>query len=281
MRFSIFWIGLAAAVSAAAQQVAPDCALVAGWQQQGPVRSFEADNLFEYMDGNAEGYLIYQFQRMKGVSCRQGEVTLIFDISEMADPDSAYGMFAANRDQRQPSEALGMGGQIVPRKAIFAKDKYYVEIAANPAGDHTATLRAFSQAIGKRIQGRTSLPEAISWFPTEKLVRDSIRMVPESLLGLRLLKRGWVAQYESGKAFIMREASPEVAAQTMEKFKARIAQSGQVQAVKIADEGFQATDKYLGRLSVFRKGRYLGGYAGLAEGQDGPALAAALAAKVQ
>ena len=25
-----------------------------------------------------------------------------------------------------------MGGQIVPRRAIFAKGKYYVEIAANP-----------------------------------------------------------------------------------------------------------------------------------------------------
>jgi hypothetical protein len=218
---------------------------------------------------------------MKGVTCHRGEIVLVFDVSEMADPDSAYGMFAANRDQRLPSEAIGMGGQIVPRKLIFAKDKYYVEIAANPAGDHTAVLRAFATAMDKRIQGRTSLPDAISWFPTERLVKDSIRMVPESLLGLRILKRGWVAQYDSGKAFIMREASPEIAAQTMEKLKARIGQSGQVEPAKIGDEGFKATDKYLGKMAVFRKGRYLGGYANLGEGQDGVALAAALAAKAQ
>ena len=263
------------------QGVGPDCSLVPGWPQQGPARSFEADNLFEYMNGNAEGYLIYQFQRMKGVTCKQGEITLVFDVSEMADADSAYGMFAANRDQRLPGEAIGMGAQIVPRKLILAKDKYYVEIAANPAGDHSDALRAFATAMDKRIQGRSSLPEAISWFPTEKLVKDSIRMVPESLLGLRILRRGWVAQYESGKAFIMREESAEIAAQTMEKLKARISQSGQVAVANIGEEGFQTTDKYLGRMSVFRKGRYLGGYANLAAGQDGAALAAALAAKVR
>jgi hypothetical protein len=67
----------------------------------------------------------------------------------------------------------------------------------------------------------------------------------------------------------------------MEKLKARIGQSGQVEAARIGDEGFKAADKYLGRMSVFRKGRYLGGYANLGEGQDGAALAAALAAKVR
>jgi hypothetical protein len=280
MRFPTALILLLPA-TAFGQGVAPDCSLVPGWPQQGPARSFEADNLFEYMNGNAEGYLIYQFQRMKGLSCKQGEIVLVFDVSEMADADSAYGMFAANRDPRLPGEAIGMGAQIVPRKMILAKDKYYVEIAANPAGDHSAALRAFATAMDKRIQGRSSLPDAISWFPTEKLVEDSIRMVPESLLGLRLLKRGWVAQYEAGKAFIMREDSAEIAAQTMEKLKARISQSGPVAAAKIGEEGFQATDKYLGRMSVFRKGRYLGGYANLGEGQDGAALAAALAAKVR
>ena len=281
MRPTIAFILFLAASAAFAQGIAPDCAIVPGWKQHGPLRTFEADNLFEYMNGNAEGYLLYQFLRMKGVSCMRGDITLVFDVSEMADADSAYGMFAANRDQRVPSEAIGMGGQIVPRKFIFAKDKYYVEMTANPAGDHTATLRAFATGMASRIQGRTSLPDAISWFPTERLVKDSIRMVPESLLGLRLLKRGWVAQYDGGKAFIMREASAAEAAQTMVKLKARIGQSGQIEAAKIGEEGFQATDKYLGRMCVFRKGSYLGGYANLGEGQDGVALAAALAAKVR
>jgi hypothetical protein len=80
-----------------------------------------ADNLFEYMDGNAEGYILYNFQAMHGVTCKKGEVTFVVDISDMGDADFAYGMFSANRDLRQPEYRVGMGGQIVPRRLIFAK----------------------------------------------------------------------------------------------------------------------------------------------------------------
>jgi hypothetical protein len=129
----------------------------------------------------------------------------------------------------------------------------------------------------KRISGRTALPEAISWFPTDKLVADSIRLIPESVLGLRLLRRGYVAQYDFGKAFVVAEDSPESAAQVMTKLRARI---GETQPAKIADDAFRATDRYLGGLCFFRKGRYLAGYANLQPGQDPTALAAALAARI-
>ena len=124
-------IGLFAGVLAAAN---PACSLVPGWTQQGEARSFAADNLFEYMDGNAEGYLLYGFQNMHGVTCVKDGVTLVIDISDFGDADSAYGMFCANRDLRKPPAKLGMGGQIVPRRAIFAKGPYYVEIGAEPGG---------------------------------------------------------------------------------------------------------------------------------------------------
>jgi hypothetical protein len=258
-------------------QTAPDCSLVPGWKQHGPVRSYVADNLFDYMNGNAEGYLIYQFVRMQGVTCRSGEKSILIDVSEMANPESAYGIFCANRDPRLTAEKIGMNGQIQPRRAIFAKGKYFVEFAANPAGDHVAALRAFATAMEKRVPGTTELPETVGWFPAEKLVPGSVRLVPQSVLGMSVLKRGYVAEYEFGKACIVTEASPEAAAAVMGKLKARM---GQTEAAVVADEGFQANSRYLGRVSFFRKGRYIGGFANLAEGQDPAALSKMLAARI-
>ena len=123
---------------------APSCALVAGWTQAGQPRTYTADNLFEYMDGNAEGYIQYNFQEMRGVTCKKGETTFVVDISDMSDPDFAYGLFTSNRDLRQPAYKVGAGGQIVPRRLIFAKGQYYVEIAANPEGDYTAVLQQWA-----------------------------------------------------------------------------------------------------------------------------------------
>ena len=265
---------LAFASAAWAAELA-DCHLVPGWEQAGPTREFVADNLFEYMDGNAEGYLIYGFVRMQGATCKSGGDSIVIDVSEMTDPEAAYGIFAANRDPNQPMAAIGTGGQILPRRGTFCKDKYYVELAADPDKDHTPALKAFVAEMERRISGRTTLPDALAWFPADKLV--SVRLVPESVLGLRLLKRGYVAQYESGKAFVVAEASAESASAVMAKLRERF---GATTPAKIADEGFQAKDQYLGGLCFFRKGRYLGGFANLSDAQDGASLATALAARI-
>jgi hypothetical protein len=269
---------LGLALCTAAGAAAPSCSLVPGWTQQGTaVRSFGQDNLFEYMDGNAEGYLLYGFQTMQGVTCEKGGATLVIDISDFGDADSAYGMYSANRDPAKPStDKLGMGGQIVPRRAIFAKGQYYVEIAANPEGDFTATLQQWTAALDKTLAGSSQPPAALAWFSAEK--QQSLRLVPESVLGIRLLKRGYVGQYDYGKAFVVIEDTPASAAEVMEKLRTRF---GATTPAKIGDEAFQATDQYLGRLCIFRKGRYVAGYGNLADGQDGVALAAALAQRIR
>ncbi len=267
----------AAAAVAAAQMPLPDCKLAPGWTQQGELRSFVADNLFEYMDGNAEGYLIYSFEQMKGVNCTQGGVTLTFDVSEMADRESAYGIFMSNRDPKQPVEKLGTAGQIQPRRGTFVKDKYYVEIAANPEGDHTKVLRAFLTEMEKRVPGSSDLPPILTWFPREKLDEASLRLVPQSVLGLGILRRGYLGQYEYGKGFIVTESSPEAAAAVMQKAIARFKETKPAQ---VGDEAFVYTDKYLGRLCFFRKGRYVGGFAHVTEPTAPGEAARALASKI-
>jgi len=260
------------AFSMVAGAAAPACSMVSGWTPQGVARNYGQDNLFEYMDGNAEGYLLYSFQSMQGVTCEKGGVTLVIDISDFGDSESAFGFFSNVRDPGAPVVKLGTSGQIVPRRAIFAKGKYYVEIAANPEGDHTATLKAWTAAIDKTLEGSTEPPAILNWFPKDN--QQGLHLVPESVLGLSLLKRGYVAQYNAGKAFIVQEESVASATALMDKLRARFPGGT---AAKVADDAIQVSDQYLGKLCIFRKGRIVGGYGNIADGQDGVALATALA----
>jgi len=269
---SLVAFGLAAAEDAV---VAPSCGLTPGWTQDGQTRYYTTDNLYEYMDGNSEGYFSYNFQNMRGITCKQGETTFVIDISDMGDADNAFGWFSATRDPRQPSYAVGMGGQIVPRRLIFAKGKYYVEIAANPEGDFTAPLQKWAAALDKIVPGSTSPPAALAWFSTEKL--QLLKLAPESVLGLRILKRGYVAQYDYGKAFVVMEDTPESAAAVMQSIRKRFTDAA---PVKLGDDALQTTDKYLGRLCFVRAGRYIAGYSITAEGMDPVALSAALVQKI-
>ena len=274
MRFWLVLFGLLAV--AGARAAAPSCDMVPGWTQAGEARSYTTDNLFEYMDGNSEGYFSYNFQNMHGVTCKKGDNTFVIDVSDMGDTDNAYGWFSDTRDMRQPQYDVGTGGQIVPRRLIFAKGKYYVEIAAEPEGDHTPDLKLWAAALAKSVDGSTTPPAALSWFPTER--QQSLKLAPESVLGLRLLKRGYVAQYDYGKAFVVFEDTPASATDVMQKLRERFVDTT---PVKLGDEAFQTTDKYLGRLCFIRTGKYIAGYSITAEGMDPAALAATLAAKIR
>jgi hypothetical protein len=267
------------ATTAATSSPVPDCSAAAGWTQAGPARRFEPDTLFDYMNGNSEGYFAYGFALMRGVTCvNAAGDQLVIDVSELGDPERAWGFFVANRDIRSPSESIGSGGQVLPRRATFAKGRFYVEIAASPDKDHREPLRAFVSALAAGAVGEDRVPDAVAWFPRQGLDPDSIRMVPESVLGLRLLKRGFVAQYAVGRAFVVTEASPEAATATLEKLRARFA--GAAPATGLGDEAIAAQDQYLGRLLIFRKGARVAGVANVAEGGDAAPLAKALAGRL-
>jgi hypothetical protein len=262
---------LFAALSAFAQ--APDCSIVAGSKQEGPARHFESDTLFEYMNGNSEGYFLYGFVEMHGITCKLGEATYIVDLSRFQTPELAFGMFTGNLDPRLASEKIGAGGQVVDRKVIFVKGHWFGEIAAEPEGQYAAALRKAALAWAAKLEGTEAAPVELGWFPKEKIQEGSPRLVPQSVLGLRILKRGYVAQYEQGKALIITEETDASAHAVVEKLKERF--TGNTPA-KVADESFTAEDKYLGRICFFRQGRRIAGWTNVPAGADPAEWAARL-----
>jgi hypothetical protein len=86
-----------------------------------------------------------------------------------------------------------------------------------------------------------------------------------------LIASDGAAQDDFGKAFVAYEATPESAAAVMQKLRARF---DPVTAATLADEALAATDRYLGRLFIFRKGRLICGYSIKSGAQDPASLAA-------
>lgn len=268
---------LLASGSVAAQPVL-DCHIVPGWEQSGAIRQYDSGNLFEYKDGGAEGYLIFGFARMSTVDCKSAKSTLTIDLSEMADPDAAYGLFAANLDPTSPILQIGMGGQVQAQSATFAKGNFYVEIvevAADANADDSSTLRSIASTLEVRLPGRVTPPAQLRWFPLGYVA--PIRMVPESVLGLRELKRGYVAKYQAGQAFIVLASTPESASLVLKALHEHF--PGAVSA-PVGDEAWCANAPYLAGLCIFRKGRVLAGYTNLPTPQQAAALAAVLAGRI-
>jgi hypothetical protein len=277
MRVPIVLLATLLLASAASAQIAVNCSVVPGWQPQGAARAYSADNLFEYKDGGAEGYLQYSFTALHGVTCAKDGTTLDIDLSAMADADDAYGMLMANVDQSQPMEKLGMGAQVLRQSALAAKGKYYLELtetATKADADDTAFLRELATKLLAQLEGEDAPPAVISWFVPDDLVQ--VKMVPESVLGLKQIPRGYAAKYKQGQAFIAEQATVEQAQALVktldEKFSGSTAQLG--------DEAFTATAKYLNGICVFRKGKIVAGTANLPDTDSALAAAKKLAARI-
>ncbi len=268
---------LLASGSAAAQSVL-DCHLTPGWEQSGVIRQYDSGNLFEYKDGGAEGYFIFGFVRMSTVECKSGANTLTIDLSEMTDADAAYGLFAANLDPTSPISQIGMGGQVQAQSATFAKGNFYVEIvevSSDANADDSSTLRSMASTLEVHLPGRVTPPAQLRWFPPGNVA--PVRMVPESVLGLRELKRGYVAKFQAGQAFIVLEATPESASHVLQSLHLHF--PGAVPAL-VGDEAWIVNAPYLGGICIFRKGRVLAGYVNLPTPQQAATLAAALAGRI-
>ena len=161
-----------------------------------------------------------------------------------------------NRHPRHDTAPIGTIGQVMPRRTTFAKGSYYVEFAANQ--DNEEALAAFAKALEPKVPGSTDTPAALTWFPDEGLDAASVRLVPQSVMGLRMLKRGYLAKYEDGRAFIVAEESADAAAAVLAQFKERLSDPV---AGDVADASITGKDRYLGQMYVAQKGRHLIGFA--------------------
>jgi hypothetical protein len=167
---------------------------------------------------------------------------------------------------------------VLARRATFAKGRHYLEIAASPEKDHRAALRAFVTALEPRVPGPAAVPEAVGWFPTEGLQAESVRLVPESVLGLRILRSGFMGQYPVGRAFVVPEPTAAAATDTMAKLRARF--SGASPVAGLGEEAFAAQDQYLGKLLAFRKGARIAGVVNVAPDGNATPLAEAFAGRL-
>jgi hypothetical protein len=132
--------------------------------------------------------------------------------------------------------------------------------------------------MAPRVPGDAHVPEAVSYFPPEGLEKESVRLVPESVLGLRALRTGFVGTYPEGRAFVAIESDEAAAKAAFTKVRERFPQAAA--AAGVGDEGFSAQDQYLGGLVVFRKGARVAGVANVAADKDGLPLAKALATRL-
>jgi hypothetical protein len=271
-----------------------------GWVASGKPRVFTKETLFEHIDGQADLFLQYGFQRSVFTVYRtkdssQGKIDL--DIYDMGNAIHAFGIFSRFRQDDHPA-GIGLDSSLEDRYALFYKGKYFVLLQATESS--ISSLRQLAQTIASRITDNSLPPKEIGYFPKKGLKRGSIEYYPQGLMGREFLKRGFKATYMvPDKTGTTRDAggeSPESslfiaifdnageAESALKSFREALSKKGSSSAAPSTQPGFatlRGQDPYQGKLIIMQKGPYLVGAAGFERTKDAEGLLAELIKRIE
>src|SRR4030043_96348 len=177
------------------ESLVPKKNLPEGWVLiEGP-RTFTKKTLFEHINGQAELFFKYGFQKSvfaiyQNRKNQKDQIEL--DIYDMGNVLQAFGIFSRFRSEDRPG-GFGLDSYLDDHSALFYKGKFFVLLYATESNPDS--LRQFSKLISSKILNSSLPPKEISYFPKNGLKPGSIQYFPEGLLGHEYLKRGFRGTY--------------------------------------------------------------------------------------
>jgi hypothetical protein len=179
----------------------------------GEPKHYDAETLFDFMDGAADLYFTYGFEALTvGQYVADAPVggerrAVQVEIYDMASDADAYGLFTYN-SYGEPLD-LGVEGELDPGyRLAFWQGRRYVQIVARESVDDDV-LRAFGRAVASALPPGGRRPALVDALPQERQVPGSVRFFREKMaldnllwlgsddvLGLGADTEGVVARYE-------------------------------------------------------------------------------------
>ncbi len=265
------------------------------WKMTEKPRFFQADNLWEYINGGADAYLAYGFQEVVTVTYENKNKNLdaIIDIYQMKDPLNTFGIYSSERSPNYNYIKIGVEGYIAGSSLNFWKGSYYIKIVSHSESkDIQDEMKKLAKIIDSKITETGGEPEEIKMFPEEGLNKKSVRYISQNVLGQSYFQNGFTADYKINgkemKIFLIFLANEDEAKNGFKNYKSFIGKSGKLlsrdtrrlkRRKGLGNEVFAGVDSFYGKLISFRNGAVIGGVLGIDKLQTGEKLVREIVSK--
>ena len=140
----------------AEQSFFPPSNEVAGWTQAGVIRTFEAADLWKYIDGEAERYSKAGVQRVSTADYKfQNTIDAVVDVFTMGNAEGAKKIFQSEPAGDVRSAPLGDGARLYSQSLVFHKDAWLVRIVVfEESAETQQELLQLGHAIELRLARR-------------------------------------------------------------------------------------------------------------------------------
>jgi len=148
------------------EKLVPTLADLNGWKMTSEPQVFIGDNLYDLIDGGADLYLEYGFERVVSAHYADPSLNNIqVEIYEMIDAPSAYGIFSITQQAAEWSKQYGNLSAVKEDYISFWKSKYYVNLSWSSRQHLDEPLLAkLANLIGQKIPDDGSYPDLLQTF---------------------------------------------------------------------------------------------------------------------
>jgi hypothetical protein len=232
-----------------------------GTELAGRLRFYSSD-LYEYIDGAADGYNSYDFVALIHQEYKSKDAEVTVDIYDMGKPLNAFGIYASERSPDYHFAAIGAEGYIDDSVLNFFQGQFYIKLSAfTEKGTAMPLLEAFAQKVSEKIGAGKSMPEVLTFFPAENLVAHSQKFLNKSPLGHDFLGPAVMASYSFGgketSLLISKAAGAAAAKQRVDRLREYFGKSGKVAPEPDFSAGsFRGINQYEGEMVFFSSGPY-------------------------
>jgi hypothetical protein len=186
----------------------PASGSIEGWERDGEHLIYYADELWEYINGAAEGFLAYDVEAVVAqdyVSAAGWGLKL--EIYDHQTPLMGFGIYSQHRDPELKFIDIGAEGFGDEYSIQCWKGRYYIKINVFETGEELSrAMRRFAGKVAADIPGEASFPLGLGAFPEEGLVERSLTYLTEGVLGRGRFPHAFAGGYElegaSGRLYL-------------------------------------------------------------------------------
>ncbi len=234
---------------------------IEGWNRPESPRVYTRETLYELIDGAADVYLTFAFDRVTVGYYTQGDTTVTVEIYTFGSERDAYGIYSLERTPSVEFLPIGIQGYYAETVVNCVVGRSYIKCTSFQLGAQEKTvLVKIAESMARTLGGTTDRPRLFSCFPTAGLVRNSERFIAANFLGYPFLHSAYVADYQTDSAafqlFIL-EAKDTADCRAM--WRAYAAQTGDTGA---SSGAMTVADPYQGSLSLTFSGSVIIGVIG-------------------
>ncbi|MGD9158868.1 MAG: hypothetical protein PVG39_10710 [Desulfobacteraceae bacterium] len=248
----------AAGSSSINKNIFPD---ISGFPKSGEVSTYKPETLFEFMNGAAELYLLYDFAEMnvQVYEDKQGN-TINIEIYDHQNINNSFGIYSQERPYECEFLSVGTQANYIEGYLNFYQGRYYVKLSGYSLGaKDKEILTTAGKTISTRLNEKTYPPQALELFPDAQKMKNKEEYITKDYLGYSFFKNVFTADYgnseSSYKLFIIGAPDRSTLEKSINEYKKKIGFTQNILKGGI----HEVEDPYQGKLILSVSGNYIAG----------------------